>query len=235
MRLNRFFFNYNPKEKIFRLEDKEVIHQIKNVLKLKKGEEIVIFRNDLKEARSKIIELEKNFIVLEILEIKENLLEPKKEVALYCALLKKENFDLVVQKATEIGVKEIIPLITERTIKTNINFLRLQKIAKEAGEQSQRGIIPQIFKPLPFKEAVNLAKENLNLFFDLKGEKFNSINFKENKKIGIFIGPEGGWTDKERELAKEKKFIFITLSPLTFRAETAAIVASYLAVHQDYL
>ncbi|MGC8880905.1 MAG: RsmE family RNA methyltransferase [Minisyncoccia bacterium] len=232
MRLNRFFLNYNPKERIFRLEDKEVIHQLKNVLKLKKGEEIVIFKDDLKEARSKIIELTKNFVILEILEIKNNLIEPKKEVVFYCALLKKENFELVVQKATEIGIKKIIPLITERTIKTNINLIRLKKIAKEATEQSGRGIIPLISNPLEFKETLNLVKESFNLFFDLKGQNFNSVDLRGKNKIGVFIGPEGGWSEKERDLAKEHNFVFINLSPLTFRAETAAIIAAYLAVNK---
>jgi len=233
MRLNRFFLDFQPEAKIVRILDKEIIHQIRNVLRLKEGNEVIIFNNNLKEALTKIVKIDKNFLDLEILEIKENLIEPKREVILNCAILKKENFELVVQKVVEIGIKEIVPLITERTVKINLNFERLEKIIKEASEQSGRGKLPLISKPIDFEKAIVLNRGNANLFFDVKGNKFIPSLLKDfnNKKIGLFIGPEGGWDEKELALAKNKGFKIVNLSPLTFRAETAAIIVCYLALN----
>lgn len=231
MRLNRFFLNYNPNEKIISLKEKELIHQIKNVLRLKEGEKIVIFQDDLKEAISRIIKIDKNFIDLEIMEIRTNLREPQREVILYCALLKKENFELVIQKATEIGVKKIVPLLTERTVKTNLNKERLRKIIKEASEQAGRGIIPQLSEPIILKEAFLNSCIKDKIFFHLEGNSFNKGILKNKKQVTIFIGPEGGWSEKEIKLAKENNCVFVNLSPFTFRAETAAIIATYLAVY----
>lgn len=231
MRLNRFFFNFDPSLKLIKINDKEICHQIKNVLKLKRGEEIVLFNNQ-KEAFCRLLEIKKDFLELEVLKIKENENEPKREIKLYCALLKKENFEIVVQKATEIGIKEIIPIITKRTVKLNLNRIRLEKIIKEAAEQSQRGILPMLAEPIEFQNILNFSKENeLNFLFDLKGETLTNKHFeilKDKQKIGLFIGPEGGWDEKEIELAKKNNFIIIKLSSLTFRAETAAIIVSYL-------
>ena len=90
---------------------------------------------------------------------------------------KKENFELVVQKAVEIGVKEIIPIITKRTVKLNLKYDRLEKIIKEAAEQSGRGILPILRKAMDFKKAIEEAEQNnINLFFDISGKKFQKIS-----------------------------------------------------------
>lgn len=232
MKLNRFFVDFNPLNKNLKIKEKAFIHQIKNVLRLKKNDKIILFRGDLKEFFCKIIKIERNFVELEIEEIKDNLKEPEREISLYIAILKKENFELVVQKATEIGVKEIIPLITERTVKKDLNLSRLNKIAKEASEQSERALIPKIFEPVEFKKALDLAKESFNLFCDLEGDYFDFETIKNRKKIGLFIGPEGGWSENEKQIAKENGFHFVKLSLLTFRAETAAIIGSYLVLYK---
>jgi 16S rRNA (uracil1498-N3)-methyltransferase len=106
---------------------------------------------------------------------------------------------------------------------------RLQKIAKEACEQSGRSFLPEISELVTFEESLEMAKGNdINIIFDASGEDFKNIKI-ENKKIGIFIGPEGGWTPEEIKKATENNFSVASLGTNILRGETAAIIASYLA------
>jgi len=142
--------------------------------------------------------------------------------------LKKSNFELVCQKATEIGVKEIVPIITKNTVKLNLNFKRLEKIIKEAAEQSKRGILPKLGKILTFREALKKVQNfELKILFDESGKNFKSLKTKAQKR-GVFVGPEGGWDRAEIELAKKENFQILNLGKLNLRSETAAILATFL-------
>lgn len=204
---------------------------MKNVLRKRVGERIILLDGSGKEAKAEIKKFLKDKIEVKILEIRENKTEPKIFVSLYCSILKKANFEFVVQKATEIGVKEIIPLICKNTVKLGLSLERLRKIAKEAAEQSKRGILPTISEPLNFKEAIEMAESsNLKILFDSSGKDFLKI-FKNANKISIFVGPEGGWAKEEIELARRKNFEIVNLGKLNLRSETAATVGSFLAVN----
>ncbi len=227
MKIHRFIIPDNLRTGDLEIRDKEIIGQIKNVLRLKVGEKIIIGNGKGQEAMAKITGIGKSSVVLKVQSLRENDNESKNSVTLYCSVLKKENFEFVVQKATEIGIKRIVPVISERTIKFGLNQERLEKIAKEAVEQSGRGMAPVILEPMYFEEAVtNTSEMDGVFFFDSSGKpiKENSLN----GEIAIFIGPEGGWTDLEVSLAKNNGFIIVSLGKLTLRAETAAIVASYI-------
>lgn len=236
MRLHRFIGNFRLKSGDLKIEDKKLLNQLRSVLKLRIGEKMILGDGNINEGMAEIKEFGKDYIKVEVREISTNKNEPLRQVALYCAILKWENFELVVQKATEIGVGEIIPIVTGRTVKLNIRPDRLRKIIKEAAEQSGRGVVPTLRELLNFESAVENAKENgLNLFFDQSGQ--NDRHRKTGsqpdavKKIGVFIGPEGGWTVKEVEMAKTVGFEVVSLGSTILRAETAAIVGSYLAIH----
>lgn len=180
-----------------------------------------------KEVLAEIAEIGKSAVVLKVVLVQENDNEPKNSVTLYCSVLKKENFEFVVQKATEIGVGHIIPIISERTIKLGLNHERLEKIGKEATEQSGRGIIPIISESMSLEEAVaNVSGVGSSFFFDSSGEIFKEAPL--NREISAFIGPEGGWSERELSLARNNGLAVVSLSKLTLRAETAAIVASYI-------
>ena len=139
--------------------------------------------------------------------------------------MKKDNFEFVVQKVTEIGANSIYPVLTDRTIKTNLNFDRLNKIIKEAGEQSGRIYFPNIFGITDLKK-INIDKSILNIVFDISGESLldNVDFFKKYENINIWVGPEGGWSDNEIKFFKEKKFKIFNLNKNILRAETAAIL-----------
>ncbi|MEK7069974.1 MAG: RsmE family RNA methyltransferase, partial [Patescibacteria group bacterium] len=166
MRLNRFLGKFDLSKKELSINDKDFINQAKNVLRLGVGDKIILCDGESNEAITEIINLNKESAELKISETYKNQNEPEKYIALYCPILKKENFEWAVQKAVEIGVKEITPIITARTVKLGLNYERLNKIIKEAVEQSGRGVLPKLNEAIIFDEALKLAKENdLNLFF----------------------------------------------------------------------
>ena len=236
MRLHRFFLPFSTTDNFLIITDQEIVNQIKNVLRLKAGDEILIFNSE-EERKGKIEEIAKNAIRIILKEEVINLREPKIKVKLFCSLLKKDNFELVVQKATEVGVKEIYPIISKRTVKFDFKKERMDKIIKEASEQSMRISLPILHQTIFFQEALKESSQNqLNVFCDLSSPLFSEI-LKEkliSKKIdslGVFIGPEGGWSEEEIHLAKDNNFLMVKLSDLVFRSETAAIIAVYLFSH----
>lgn len=238
MRYNRFISNFDLSQKTLQIFDRDFLHQLKNVLRLNVGQEIILVDGRGQEAAAKIMEYSQDFVAAEILAVKQNQNEPVRRVVLYCAVLKKENFELVAQKATEVGVSEIVPIITEHTVKTGLKYDRLRKIIKEAAEQSDRGIMPVLREAIDFGEAIVSAKINsANLLFDPSGAKFwisdiQNLAPDEHVRVGIFIGSEGGWSEQEMQEAEETGFKIVSLGKLTLRAETAAIVAAYLACHR---
>ncbi len=227
MRLHRFIgdFNLNSTELI--VSDSEFINQWRNVLRLKTGDTLILCDGKGKEAEAIIEDMTKNEIILSVKDINTPDTDPQKKSTLYCAVLKRENFELVVQKATEIGIYAIVPLLTERTVKTGFNRERLEKIVREASEQSGRTVLPTLSDPMTFTEAIASVNGNESALFDLSGSK--TFDFQLST-CNFFIGPEGGFSEKEVALAKDKGCTIASLGSLTFRGETAAIVASYLAV-----
>jgi 16S rRNA (uracil1498-N3)-methyltransferase len=148
---------------------------------------------------------------------------------LYCAILKRENFELALQKAVEVGVTRIVPVRSHRTVKFNIKRERMAAIIKEAAEQSGRGIIPVLDEPKSFPDAVgDSIHHDGRLFFDVYGSPFEVTTVHTLASVCAFIGPEGGWSDEERAAAKQAGLRSVSLGPLVMRGETAAIVAGYL-------
>lgn len=223
---HRFIGNFPLSEKRFWIADKELVKQASSVLRLEPGEKIILSDGQGREADAEIISYDKEAMEVSILEGRLGAGDPQVKVTLYLSILKKENFDLAVQKCVEIGVSKIVPVITKRTVKLGLRRDRLEKIMKEASEQSGRSALPMLGEEVDFKKAVLDAKDNdVNLFFTLGGKPLEVKPEYKDKKIGIFIGPEGGFDDFEVESAKAAKFILAGLGTLTLRAETAAIAA----------
>lgn len=236
MKLHRFIGDFDFTHNPVRITDAELLHQMRDVLRLREGEEVIIGDGEMNEALGTVKKLAKDFAEVEITGTSENENEPETKVTLYCAILKRENFELVVQKATEVGVSEIVPIITERTVKLGLKEDRLEKIIREAAEQSERGIVPKLHEPTKFEDALADAEKNdANWLFDFDGQPISECTLQENlpKKLGIFIGPEGGWEQDEINTAQEydtgmNKLAVVSLGKLTLRAETAAIIAVYI-------
>ncbi len=234
MRLNRFFGKFDLSKKQLVINDSDFFNQIKNVLRLKVGDSLILCDGKNGEAEVILKDFSKNGVGVEIVNFSNNRKESSRKISLYCAILKRENFELVVQKATEIGVFRIIPLITKRTIKLSLKKERLWTIAKEAAEQSGRGIIPEISSPMEFSDAIKDAGNlDARIMFDLSDLSASNNILNKAQTIGIFIGPEGGWDEQEILLAKKSDFSFMNLGHFVLRAETAAIVAVYKTIHLE--
>ncbi len=234
MKTHRFIGDFNIRSGGLKLQDKELLNQFRSVLRLRVGEKVILCDGKMSEGIAEVKEYGKDYIEVEIKGVSVNKNEPEKQVILYCSILKRENFELVVQKVTEVGITEIIPLITDRTVKLDIRKERLAKIIKEAAEQSGRGVVPVLHNPIDFEKAVGaMAVGSTNIFLDISG--INLLNLKPNicnlKAISVWVGPEGGWTAQELEIARTAGFEIISLGKTTLRAETAAIIGSYLVIN----
>ncbi len=239
MRIHRFIGKFDLSQNIITIDDDPIVHQVKNILRLEKGDEIILSDGNLNEANLRIENIAKNITgTITARFINQN--EPRIHASLYCSILKRENFELVAQKATEVGVAEIIPMITARTIKQGIKIDRLGKIVLEAAEQSGRGIVPEVLQPLDFKTCVSRVKNNqFSILFDSTGISLieaaqSLLSYSGITQMDIFIGPEGGWDESELLLARQNKFWIVSLGKLTLRAETAAIIASFLSTHLSF-
>lgn len=226
--LKRHYFigNFNLNSEQIICTDTEIIHQIKDVLRLKDGEEVVLGDGVGKAAVVQINKMDKKEIVFLVKSFLPMSMGNKK-IALYVALLKRDSFEWLLQKATEVGVDEIIPIISERTIKIGMNEKRWQKIIKEAAEQSQSLVLPELLPIQNLKDALK-NKKGTAIFFDATGAEVKKVKIKD-EVVSLFVGPEGGWTDKEVMMGQEAGAQLCNLGESIMRAETAATVATYLA------
>lgn len=231
MKTHRFIGNFSLQKDTVSLTDPSLVHQIGRVLRLQIGESVILCDGQGIDAEGTITSLDKKTVEVQIKERRSNIAEPARHVTLYIAALKRDNLELVIQKATEIGVSEIVPLRSARTIKQDANIERLQLIAREAAEQSARGRVPVVHPLTSFEEAIKTLQDPKSIFFfDLNAPSIglSSSLIPDASRLAIFVGPEGGWTPEERALAEEKGLTIVGLGPRTLRGETAAIVASYL-------
>lgn len=229
MKIHRFFIDQKLEKGECVVSDKETVHQMRNVFRYKEGDTVVLLDGQENEAESKISHITSKEVTFQISEIAKNTTESEKKVTLYCALAKSDNFELIVEKATEIGITTIVPLLTERTVKTNIKLERASKIAKEASEQSGRGVIPHISEPIKLSIAFSELK-NFDAVFLFDPTATELFTTPKANKIALFIGPEGGWSPEELKLAQEQGILLRTFGKLVYRVETAAIIASYKAL-----
>ncbi|EKD43607.1 MAG: hypothetical protein ACD_72C00205G0005 [uncultured bacterium] len=206
--------------------DTEIIHQIRDVLKMEIKEEVVLCDGQGKAVVAEISGISKKEILFSVKQTLPKQIN-KNKVVLYAAMLKGDNFEWLLQKVVETGVDEIVPLTSERTIKTDLNFKRGQKIIKEATEQCERQFLPVLDQVKTFKDALKSASGEV-IFFDPSGEDVKKVKIN-NKAISVFIGPEGGWSDNEIELAQKANVTILNLGSSILRGETAATAATYLA------
>lgn len=215
----------------------EVSFQISKVLRLKIGDTILLLDNSGFEYGIELANIDPKKTSGRLITKKFNSNEPEINITLFQSIISKDNFELVLQKGTEIGVKTFVPLKTQRTqydLKLD-KYDRLKKILKEASEQSERGIIPELAQPIKFTEITALISQFDAAFIAWEREglskKLNVQNYPTAKKIAVFIGPEGGFTDEEIETAKTAGITTISLGPRVLRSETAGIILPALILN----
>lgn len=240
--MSRFFVDEkNIFDDIIAIEGGDVKH-IKDVIRLKEGDKVEISSQGVLYI-CEIYIIEKKKIITKILHKELGKHEPPVSIILYQGLPKSNKMDFIVQKATEIGVKEIYPIETKRSIvkiknkkkeknKTN----RWNKISEEAAKQSKRDYIPKINPILSFKEMVSLLKEEENILVPYENEKSKTMKgaLKDisNKKIHVIIGPEGGFEEEEIKRLEGIGSKIISLGPRILRTETAGLVTLSILLYE---
>lgn len=228
--MHRFFISPAPLGDTVSLSDREQVHQIRDVLKLTSGERVGFFDGSGSEWECEVLVVDKKEITFAVLGRRELGRQAQRSLTLFCAILKHDTFDWVVQKAVETGADRVVPVITERTIKRSVAPERMARIAREAAEQSGRGTVPNIEEPCSFLDALKRARDfDVSVFLEKSDILFTHKDCAQAKTIAVFVGPEGGWTDRECALAEQSGCAVRSLGPLILRSETAATVASFIA------
>lgn len=234
--MNHFFINEGDILKDRALITGENAHHIKNVLRLKPGEEISLSVADgsLREYRCAISGYIGDEVECEILFVKDSDVELPCKVTLFQGLPKGDKMDTVVQKAVELGAHAIVPVGCERSIvrldenKAKKKIARWQAIAEGAARQSQRGVIPEVLPLMDYKDALAMAKGKKIFVPYEKAEDMNNTRYlmsgiSPGNEVAVFIGPEGGFSQRETELAREAGAYLITLGKRILRTETAGM------------
>lgn len=218
------------------------VNHIKNVLRMKIGEEFNVSNGiDGKEYRCSVEELGDNQILCTLRFIKEDGVELPVKVTLFQGLPKADKMELIIQKAVELGVAEVVPVACKRCIvkldakKEKSKLARWQGIAEAAAKQSKRGFIPQVREVMTYKDAIAYAKDMECKFIpyemaeDMSHTREVLGGIKPEDRVAIFIGPEGGFEEEEIQAALTEGIEPITLGKRILRTETAGFtVLSWL-------
>lgn len=222
------------------------VNHIKNVMRLKQGDEISVRTGqDDREYRYGIEEFTDSEVVCRLRFVKEADVELPVKVYIFQGLPKADKMELIIQKAVELGAAEIIPVQMRRCVvkldgaKKGKKTQRWQAIAESAAKQSRRAVVPLVREPMTMEEAVRFAEQNTDvrlLPYELQEADGSTREvmdgIREGSAVSIFIGPEGGFDPAEVEAAREAGVVPISLGKRILRTETAALVAlSFLIYH----
>jgi 16S rRNA (uracil1498-N3)-methyltransferase len=215
-------------------------HQVRNVLRMGPGDRLLLLDNLGWQVEAELVQVTRHRLSVRLMGRQPAAGEPDLKLTLYQSLLKKDNFEWVLQKGTELGVSRFVPLFTERTVvgeqtlKPN-KLARWRRILTEAAEQCCRARIPQLAPAQTFAQAlVDPDRPELALIPALLAEThlLEVVNGRSPlpNPIALFIGPEGGFSPAEIEQAQAHGLIPVSLGSLTLRAETAALAATVLVI-----
>lgn len=245
--MHRFFVdkeNILETEGMIIIDDKEDVKHIAKVLRLAEGEGIEVCDGHHYAYIGEIIAATKSEVKVSIIDKYRSKTEANISVTLYQGIPKSAKMDLIVQKCTELGVNEIVPLMTQRTIvqlkdkkSEEKKVERWQKIADEAAKQCKRGVLPTVGMPITFEQMLNsMAQYDLVV---MPYEKEGTVGLKsiakindDLKKIAIIIGPEGGFEEDEVRAAEDVGVVPITLGPRILRTETAGFVTLSILMYE---
>ena len=240
---NFFIKSENLIENTVKIDGNDFFHA-KNVLRMKENDKFLV-SIDNKNCLCQITEIFCDYLMAEIIEKDYFDTSLNIDIYLFQGLPKSDKLELIIQKAVELGVKEIIPVQMERSVvkiennKVKNKTERFQAIAESAAKQCKRAFIPSVSTPLTFKQAIEKAKELDLLIVPYENEQgiLSTVQalakIKKGFKVGVLIGPEGGFSDSEIELARTVG-TSISLGKRILRTETASITAlSMLMLHAE--
>lgn len=251
--MDRFFVepeHLNLDDRTLYIDGEDVKH-ISKVLRYGQGDEIEVCDSNGHEYICRIESIDKTRIDLSIVDEVDINRESRIRVSLYQGVPKSTKMDIILQKLTEAGVDEIVLVNTKRSVvnikgdKADKKFDRWERIIYEAAKQSKRGLIPKLRGILSFKEALeDMGKNDINICpYEVEkslgikealqtGQVKKILENKDEVRVGIFIGPEGGFAEEENEMVKAAGIASVTMGPRIFRTETASIVATAITLYE---
>ena len=230
MEIRRFYSKRSSKrDGAFKIEGDEAHHIIK-VLRYKIGYKLVVFDGTGNDYDCSVSEIGKDYVIARIDCVTPNDTDPKVTLRLYQCITKPDKMDTIVQKAVELGVSEIVPVLTARSEKS-VNQEKLERVAVSAAKQCGASRLPTIKNPVTLDE---IGVENL-LIFAYEGEKsrtLRDVSLAKFTRIDLLVGPEGGFTEGEAETIAEKGALTVSLGKRILRAETASIMLCGLVLYK---
>ena len=233
MRLHRFYV-LQPLGEVVVIDDASTIKQWAKVFRYKKTDLVILFNGEGLDVTYSITSISFKECILTRKDSLPSYI-PNKKVSLYCSIIKKDLFEFVVQKASELGITTIVPVIGARALHKNLNLERLKMIAVESAEQCGRGDIPDISETILLSQALeSIPKDDTVVVLTIDGIPYKDLVLQKKIRtsgiVHLFIGPEGGWSEEEMTVFKDNSLTFVSLGNTVLRAETAAIIASFFAL-----
>lgn len=220
----------------------EQAHQIRNVLRMRPGHRIVVLDNDGWEYEIELERVDREAVCGAIVEKRSAENEPEIRLTLYQSVMKRDRFEWILQKCTEVGVTQFVPVFTSRSIGQGAKTIspgkqeRWQRIIAEAAEQSRRGRIPLLVPAMTFTEAVDSLDDGQLALLPWEQAGDNGLKDalpgRKPDSLSLFIGPEGGFSEEEVAYARERGIIPVSLGRRILRAETAAVVATAMVLYE---
>ncbi|WP_133716390.1 16S rRNA (uracil(1498)-N(3))-methyltransferase [Methylocaldum gracile] len=230
MRVSRLYLPQALEEGSVLQLDEESAHYLRTVLRLKKGTDLTVFNGDGREYSARVATIARDEVRVEIGDGRNREVESPLTTHLGLGISRGERMDLAIQKAVELGVSRITPLFTEHCVvrlddtRRGSRRQHWRKVAHSACEQCGRNRVPEVEEPIELKDWV-VGREGLRLFFDPQA----AVGLKDLPRpegfVSILSGPEGGFAEKERVLAREAGFVPVRLGPRILRTETAVLAA----------
>ena len=226
MKIHRFFVADITLKDVLVVDRPELVWQWTRVLRFKVNQQLVLFDGQGKDRTYKVTDIAKKSVTLKLVADNQPLI-PAHDTYVFWSLLKKDKNDWVLQKATELGATHFVPLLAERSEKTGFHLDRAHKIVTEALEQCGRSDTVTVVEPIGVEQALDQFAAEIDLYVAEQGQS-GELQVQAHRPVGILIGPEGGWSEGEKDLFKARNIRRLALSPFTLRAETAAVTAVVL-------
>lgn len=250
--MSRFFVSPSDIDgRYIYITDKDDLHHIKKVLRLRKGDEVDISDGETWEYRAVIEETREDEAVLAILDKQKFAREPEVKITLYQGIPKGSKMEDIIRKSVELGVFRIVPVFMERTVAVDKGISRKklerwQKISDEAVKQCRRGIIPKVEKPVDFSRMEDELSQYQLTIFPYENEEDKTIKdfLRENacrikgesdensKTLAVIIGPEGGFSDEEASRLAARGICGVSLGKTILRTETAGPAAIAMTMYE---
>lgn len=237
MRVNRFFCGQIlERDGVLTVPDREMASQISRVLRLPAGAPIELFDGTGRVIAATFLDVSRDSARFQKVSEtrRDDSSQTARRVDLYQAAIKGDHLSLVVEKATELGVSSFVPFVATRSVKRDANADRLRRVAREAAEQCGRSSVPEVLEVQSLEDAITAAVgSGARLVLLDQGAPQNfSDAVSGAERVALFVGPEGGWDDRDRKIFSSANVTVAALGGFVLRAETAAIVAAAFAAQK---